>query len=61
MNTQFNLQELLAPLMALSLKLQRPESSVADGQIWVETTISVIENFCSETDTNSDEYVYYIT
>ena len=29
--------------MRLSLKLQKPESTVAEGSIWVEATIELLE------------------
>ncbi|XP_056000656.1 zinc finger protein 862-like [Ostrea edulis] len=39
------LQEALEPLMRLSLKLQKTESTVADSVIWAESTIELLEEF----------------
>jgi hypothetical protein len=52
----FYLQEALEPLMRLLLKLQKPESTVADSFIWVESTIELLE----ECKNRYDMKVYFI-
>ncbi|XP_060083578.1 zinc finger protein 862-like [Ylistrum balloti] len=41
------LMELLDPLMRVSLKLQRPESSVAECYTWISSTIDLLDDYKS--------------
>lgn len=38
------LKDVLDPLMRLSLKLQRPQSTVSECSVWVEATINMLED-----------------